>query len=140
MLIIYTRGNEFEELTDSEKLDIYSSLDICDGVLFPGWLKFTPYDRYLLEVCIEKKIPVLGICLGMQMMSCYNQDVSLGDVEGDVIHDQKDDDLSLVHKVKVDKNSKLYNIIGKNEILVNSFHNHCACENSVYVITAKTYE
>ena len=62
----------------------------------------------------------------------------LGDVCGDVIHDQKDDNVSLVHKVRIDKNSKLYNIIGKEEISVNSFHNHHATENDVYVVTSRS--
>ena len=133
----YTKGNEFPELTDDLKKLIAFSLDNCDGLVLPGGVKFTPYDRYLLEVAIEKKIPVLGICLGMQMMSCYNEDINLFDVESDIDHYQ-DSDLGFTHKVRIDKNSKLFNIIGEEEILVNSFHKRCVSENSIYNVTAKS--
>lgn len=132
---IHTKGNEFPELSWKEKEIINISLDNCDGLMFPGGIKFTPYDRYLLEVAIEKKIPVLGICLGMQMMSCYNEDISLFDVETGVNHYQESD-FELTHKVKLDKNSKLYNIIGEEEILVNSFHKRCSSKNSIYEVSA----
>ena len=121
---IHTKGSDFPELSSEEKEIINISLDSCDGLMFPGGIKFTPYDRYLLEVAIEKKIPVLGICLGMQMMSCYNEDINLFDVETDINHYQESD-LGFTHKVIIDKNSKLYNIIGEEEILVNSYHNYC---------------
>jgi len=129
---INTKGNEFPELTVEQKAIIHRNLDLCDGVFFPGGIKFTPYDRYLLEVAIEKKIPVLAVCLGMQMMSCYNEEVKLEANEGDVLHNQKNDDLSLVHEVSILKDSKLYEILGKEKIMVNSFHNYHATSNHVY--------
>ncbi len=132
---IYTKGNEFPELSDEEKRIIERSVDSCDGVIFPGGIKFTPYDRYVLEVVIEKKIPVLGICLGMQLMSCYQGEVKLNSIETGVNHCQESD-LELTHLVKINKNSKLYEIIGKEEILVNSFHKRCASENEIYKVTA----
>ena len=134
---IHTKGNEFPELTDSEKEDINTSLNMCDGIIFPGGIKFTPYDRYLFEMAIEKKIPVLGICLGMQMMSCYGEDINLFDVDTGVNHYQESD-LELTHKVLIDKNSKLYSIIGEEEIMVNSFHKRRCCENSIYKVSAKS--
>lgn len=127
---IHTKGNEFPELTDSEKEDIDISLSMCDGIIFPGGIKFTPYDRYLLEMAIEKKIPVLGICLGMQMMSCYKKDIELLDVEG---HNQESD-FELSHCVKISKSSKLFEIIGKEEIMVNSFHKRCISSNDSFDI------
>ena len=41
-------------------------------------------------------------------------------------------------KVFIDKNSRLYNIIGEDEILVNSFHKRCISENNIYKVTAKS--
>lgn len=132
---IYTKGNEFPELTLEEKMDIERSIDSCDGVIFPGGMKFTPYDRYVLDVVIEKKIPVLGICLGMQLMSCYQEEVKLNDIKTEINHCQ-DSDLELTHLVRINKDSKLYEIIGKEQILVNSFHKRCANKNSIYKVTA----
>lgn len=128
---VNTRGSEFLELTLEEKKIINRNLDYCDGVFFPGGIKFTPYDRYLLEVAIEKKIPVLAVCLGMQMMSCYDEDVKLESNESGILHNQEDDS-SLVHEVSIVKDSKLYEIIGKEKIMVNSFHNYHATSNHVY--------
>ena len=83
---INTRGNEFPELTEEEKELIHRNLEYCDGLFFPGGIKITPYDRYLLEVAIDKKIPVLAVCLGMQMMSCYDEEVKLEANELSLIH------------------------------------------------------
>lgn len=127
----YTKGNEFKELTGDEKRIICENLDKCDGIIFPGGIKFTPYDRYLLEVAIEKKIPVLGICLGMQLLSCYQENVELVPNTGSINHDQEDVNI-LTHKVIINKDSKLYQILQKEEIMVNSFHNYHATSNHIY--------
>ena len=42
-----TKYDEFEELTEEEKENIERYLDLCDGVIFPGGHKITPFDRYL---------------------------------------------------------------------------------------------
>lgn len=131
----YTKGNEFPELTFEQKKSISDSLDNCDGILFPGGIKFTPYDRYLLELAIEKKIPVLGICLGMQLMSCYNEDISLKAIDSDVNHKQELDE-GFSHKVRINKDSKLFTILDSEEILVNSFHKYHVTENEYYNISA----
>lgn len=134
---IHTKGSDFPELSLKEKESVNLYLDNCDGVIFPGGIKFTPYDRYLLELCIEKQIPVLGICLGMQMMSCYEEDINLFDIDTDINHYQESD-LGFTHKVYIDKNSKLYSILGEEEILVNSFHKRCCNENDIYKVTVKS--
>lgn len=132
---IDTKGSEFPELTEENKRVIDYNLSLCDGIFFPGGNKFTPYDRYLLECCIEKNIPVLGICLGMQMMSCYNEEIKLEKNETLINHKQEND-LEFTHKVRINGNSKLFKIIGKEEILVNSFHNYHVTENSIYKTVA----
>ena len=130
-----TRGKDFLPLTDNEKEVIEKSLDYIDGMLFPGGNKFTPYDRYLLERCIEKDIPVLGICLGMQMMSCFKKDVNLIKNESDINHKQESDE-ELTHKVRIKKDTLLYEIIGSEEIMVNSFHNYHVLDNNLFNICA----
>lgn len=132
---IDTRGKDFLPLTDEEKEVIEKSLNYIDGMLFPGGNKFTPYDRYLLERCIEKDIPVLGICLGMQMMSCYQKEVNLIKNETDINHKQESDE-ELTHKVKIKKDTLLYEILNKEEIMVNSFHNYHSEENELFKISA----
>ena len=130
-----TRGKDFLPLTDEEKEVIEKSLNYIDGMLFPGGNKFTPYDRYLLERCIEKDIPVLGICLGMQMMSCFQKDVNLIKNETEINHKQESDE-ELTHKVKIKKDTLLYEILKQDEIMVNSFHNYHSEDNNLFNICA----
>lgn len=137
---IDTKGNMFPELTEEEKRVISKNLDMCDGLFFPGGGKFTPYDRYLLELAIEKKIPVLGVCLGMQMMGCYDEEVKLEENESNILHHQGSDDLSLAHEVVIDKNSRLYQIIGEEKIMVNSFHKRHSMDNHVYRTVARSLD
>ena len=130
-----THYNEFEDLSEIEKKNIEEYLDMIDGVVFSGGFKITPFDRYLLQRCIEKNIPTLGICLGMQLMSCYQRDFKVFPNESDVVHYQADDNL-LTHSVKISKESNLYTILGKDEIMVNSFHHYHAEENASYSVCA----
>jgi putative glutamine amidotransferase len=130
-----TKYNEFSELTNDEKKSIDKYLDLCDGVIFPGGFKITPFDKYLLERCIELDKKVLGICLGMQLMSCCGEDFKVFKNESDINHYQ-DSDKGFTHKVKIDKASILYKILGKEEISVNSFHNYHVEVNNNYKVVA----
>ena len=130
-----TRYGDFPELTDSEKNVIEEYLNQVDGVVFPGGNKVTPYDAYLLERCVEKDIPTLGICLGMQLMSCYKEEFKVYPNESGIEHSQEIDE-ELTHTVFLDKNSKLYTILGREEMMVNSFHHLHASENPAFQVIA----
>ena len=130
-----TRNKDFPELREEEKVRINKMLDSCDGLFLPGGMKFTPFDQYILDYAIKKDIPTLGVCLSMQMMSCYQEEVHLEKNETDINHNQKQEDI-FCHTVKIDKNSMLYRILEQEEIEVNSFHNYHATKNHLYQITA----
>lgn len=131
-----TSYNDFSELNELEKNELEKYLDMVDGVVFPGGFKSAPYEKYLLDRCIERDIPTLGICLGMQLISNYKRDdfiVELND--SNIIHKQEDDNI-LSHKIKINKDTLLYRIFGQDEIIVNSFHKFHALENDNVVINA----
>ena len=131
-----TKNDEFPEFTQDELRRINSMLDKCDGFFLPGGIKFTPFDRYILDYSIKKDVPTLGVCLSMQMMSCLEEDTVLEKIESNIDHHQVDNDQ--VHSVKIDKDSMLYSIIGKEEIVVNSIHHYKARDNHIYRTVAKS--
>lgn len=95
--------------------DYKESIDLCDGIIFQGGDDFEPYDIEALKYIYDLDKPVLGICLGMQLMGVL--------FEGELIdinnHKKK---LSYSHSVTINKNSKLYNIFKSDNIKVNSRH------------------
>ncbi len=130
-----TRYLEFSELEDYEKEQIDSYLDMVDGVVFPGGFKITPYDQYLLKRCVERNIPTLGICLGMQLMGSYPNEFKMEQNNTDINHFQEDDNL-LTHKVSIKKDTLLYRILEEEEILVNSFHRYHIGDCSPNIVNA----
>ncbi len=84
------------------------------------------YELNYFREALQKKIPVLGICLGCQTINVgmggrLIQDIP-SQVESTIIHSQKETRNTLTHKVFIDKPSRLYQILGKDEIQTNSFH------------------
>ena len=130
-----TKYDEFYELTEKEKKQIQEYLDMVDGVIFPGGHKITPFDVYLLQCCVERDIPTLGICLGMQLMSCFDENFKVYKNDTNIIHYQ-DSDLELSHKVTIQKDTLLYQILKEDEISVNSFHNYHVEVDNCYLVDA----
>lgn len=132
-----TRYNDQVELSEQEKKEVDEYLDLVDGVVFPGGFKITKYDEYLLERCVERDIPTLGICLGMQLMSCYKEKYYVYPNDSFINHKQENDN-ELTHKVMINNDSCLYKILEKNEIMVNSFHKYHANPNEFFSVSAKS--
>lgn len=90
-------------------------IDMCDGIIFQGGDDFEEYDVAALKYAYDVDKPVLGICLGMQLMGV------LFDGEMIDIHNHKKN-LDYAHSIKVRRNSKLYNILKSDVVKVNSRH------------------
>lgn len=95
--------------------DYKKIIDLCDGFIFQGGDDFEEYDFQALKYIYDIDKPVLGICLGMQLMgTLFNGEMI------DINNHKKR--LYYAHSVILNKNSKIYNIFKKNKINVNSRH------------------
>ena len=102
-------SNNFNSMIEITKL--------CDGIILQGGSDYTPLEIEYVKYLYEHNIPVLGICLGMQMMALATGG-SLGTLE-ESIHKSKK---RYVHKITIVENSKLYEIVKSEIIDVNSRH------------------
>lgn len=125
---------------DEESLDDYldSILNIVDGILFSGGgdvknnsSKELPtlrgqqpvrydFEAALMKKAYERNLPILGICRGFQMMI----EVFGGSLSNELVENHKQNIPSTEpwHEIKINKDSKLYEIIGNETWNVNSFH------------------
>lgn len=63
------KPRDVKPLTDDEKNILVDELMLCDGILMPGGLKSYSYDYFIDDYARENNIPILGECLGMQIMA-----------------------------------------------------------------------
>lgn len=96
----------------------YELIDKCDGIILPGGDNIEKQDLNIISYLYKKDIPTLGICLGMQEIG-YLFNGKMNEISN-YNHLKKYD--RYAHDINVIKNSKLYEIIGKDKIKVNSRH------------------
>jgi len=129
-------NNDIDELTNEEKNDLIKVIDLCDGILIPGSYRLYEYDRFIYEYALNKDIPILGICGGMQLMALV--DVNEKDIlkknETIINHFKKGE--KYVHKVNIQNNTKLKSIVKEEVISVNSKHNYHLSKVNNLVISA----
>ena len=106
---------DFENNSDNEFIKTKPLIDLCSGIVLQGGSDYYDIDIIITKYLHKNNIPTLGICLGMQTMAmAFNG--NMGD-----INNHKSDKL-YVHSVDINKNSKLYDILKKDKIMVNSRH------------------
>lgn len=127
------------KLSLEEQEDIKRQIDMCNGIIMPGGNRMYDYDFFILKYALEKDIPILGTCMGMQLMACNSMNSEdrtqiLKKIDSNIIHNQMN--VKYVHKVKLEKDSKLFNIIGEEIIDVNSRHKFVASQVGNLTISA----
>ncbi|RUA08226.1 MAG: gamma-glutamyl-gamma-aminobutyrate hydrolase family protein [Fusobacteria bacterium] len=102
--------------------------DLAKEAEVPFTLRDT-FDFLLIEAALEKNIPILGICRGMQIMNVYfggslHQDIKYYG-KTNVQHQQKPNYIEPVHHVDIKKGTILSTLIGEKKQKVNSIHHQC---------------
>lgn len=131
------KRREIPPLTPSEK-NIYKKIvDMCDGILITGGYSWYNYDEYVIKYAIEINKPILGICMGMQLLAsldngenCLKQNITISDFN----HHQADK--RYVHNVIINENSYLRKIVGTKMIKVNSKHRYHVYKVKDAILTA----
>lgn len=127
------------------------TLDALDGVFLAGGNDLAPdlfgeepveklgevnplrdrFEMELIQKAFERKMPVFGICRGIQSMNVAMggslwQDLPsqyrTADGQPPMLHRQTAMDCYTSHRVKVEKDTMLYSLVKTDEIRVNSFH------------------
>jgi len=114
-------------LSEEEKEDLYRQIDLCDGFVLQGGLYSCNYEIEMAKRIIELDKPLIGICAGFNNI--------LRAIGTDVIEDKTKShdkyDVNYRHKVSIMKDTKLYDLIGKEEYEVNSIHTMIAPKENV---------
>jgi len=133
-------------LLNDNKLD-YSTLDLYDGFLIPGGNRVEHYVYQIIDYSIKNNKPLLGICAGMHGLSIYSyvmEDLNDVELSGDRYQKLKkenngsllkkidnhyhkitfDDIESAKHKIKINKDSIIYDIYKSDQIDVVSLHKY----------------
>ena len=119
-----------QKLTAEDKNILIAQINLCQGIIIPGGDKRFEHHLFVCDYCNKKNIPLLGICMGMQVMCNYNNANQNIKVENHNCNQK------YKHLVNIDKNSRLFAILKEPKILVNSFHNYQVENSGTYNIAA----
>lgn len=121
-----SKPKDINRLTNEEKEDLKRIIDLCDGIVMPGTYKLFEYDKFIYEYSLNKDIPILGICGGMQLMGLVDNDEIKS--EEILIKNETDNHFKkgqkYVHELDIVEDTLLSKILSKKEIEINSRHNY----------------
>jgi len=147
---IENSGGKLQMLDSIEEID--NLIGEADGILLPGGNDVNPmlygeerkshtqpphterdmFELYLIEKAMDKKIPILGVCRGLQILNVkfggtLYQDTEK-EMEGSIRHDWHEENSEpvprslLAHSVSFDGESRLHTLVGIDSVEVNSLH------------------
>ena len=120
-------SKDYTELSNDEKEELYRQIDLCDGFILQGGLYSSNYEIEMAKRIIELDKPLIGICAGFNnILRAVGTDVIEDKTKSHDIYDK-----NYRHNVSVKKETRLFDLIGKDEYSVNSIHSMIAPKENV---------
>jgi putative glutamine amidotransferase len=92
----------------------------------PVWPERDHFDMLLLKIAEKRRIPIMGICRGHQIVNVYHGGTIFQDLKYDkncyIKHSQNQDPATATHTVNIEKNSRFAKIIGATKLVTNTHH------------------
>ena len=134
--ILYTYDEISKKIIESKGIPIginqeIEILKILKGIIIQGGNEYDKKEKEIVEYAFKNNIPLLGICLGMQIIG-YTTCASEHNIKNHMKPNIKN-----AHEVYIKKESKIYEILKKETIIVNSRHNY-QIKNTTLEISGKT--
>ena len=105
-------------LSDEEKEDLHTQVDLCDGILLQGGDYSCAFEVEIARYALEKDIPILGICAGFNnLLRALGSNIYEDSTKAHSIYSR-----TYRHEICIEKDSLLYEIIGAEKYQVNSLH------------------
>ena len=119
-----------QSLTKDELIDLKTALNICNGIIKPGSYFFFPFQDETCKYILEKDIPYLGICNGMQLM------YRVVNSNSRMVSNRDDSHNNSYHEVEIKKKTLLHKILGQDRIIVRSYHKYHIPDSTNFVVNA----
>lgn len=120
---------DFQNDPQEEFNRIKRTIHSCQGFIFPGGSSIHDIDKIIVKHLYLEDKPLLGICLGMQIMSTTFNGIIMPLTNND--HQSK---LDYVHEINLKPSSKLAHILNTNSLIVNSRHSEHITETDLEVV------
>jgi putative glutamine amidotransferase len=128
--------------TTDDRAALAEYLDRLDGFVFTGGMDVPPSaygqerhprtqechprrfasDRLLAKLVLRREMPVLAICMGIQLINVAYGGTLIQHLETGVQHAPTDEGNDSYHSIVIEEESLLHQIVGATEIEVNSCH------------------
>ncbi|MCX4366174.1 MAG: gamma-glutamyl-gamma-aminobutyrate hydrolase family protein [Bacilli bacterium] len=114
-------------LSEEELTDLHDIIDKMYGIILTGGLVSNNYEQEIASYCIKKDIPLIGICAGFNNMIRALGGKTHLDNSG--LHKQYGS--RIAHNIVINRDSKLYQILKNDNIMVNSIHTYVTTKEEV---------
>lgn len=105
---IHNKCNYIAILNYDNNLIDTEVLKLCNGIIIQGGSDIYPYHFQIVDYCFKNNIPILGICMGHQILGLYSTNQNEDDLIKINNHYNKDKK----HIINIKENTTLYKIFG----------------------------